>query len=238
MSKNRKNCCFSGKSVSICKNSYSLLALGDSIAVGDGTTNGSYVTLFANNWNETYTGQMTVTNLAQSGSTSTQLLASLKETATQTAIRQADIITINVGGNDISTEYNSPGNPFQLTQRFQCVKERFLKNMQHILQIICQLNPKAIVLVNGLYNPFFFFGFVERIAKRFLNEWNCCLKEIVEECGFIFVPTRRVLNQCNKREWLASDNVHLSDVGACLLADEYSCMIIGCNKKTLASLLE
>lgn len=76
----------------------SYLALGDSISTGFGLSDRSrgFAGLLAEEWNAT------LTNEAVDGHTSTNLLAKLKTGSLDRAIAAADVITITIGGNDIT----------------------------------------------------------------------------------------------------------------------------------------
>ena len=87
--------------------SWDYVALGDSLATGFGAFKG-YVPRYEAHI-ETDTGvAVTRTNLGQNGWTSSQLLSALRSDPTfRRAIREAEIVTWNIGGNDLRAARNS-----------------------------------------------------------------------------------------------------------------------------------
>lgn len=78
-------------------------ALGDSLAYGTGATgNQGYVDKYKNHLEADNQTTVNLTNLGVPGWTSTDLLSALKTNATfRTAVAQSDVITIDIGGNDL-----------------------------------------------------------------------------------------------------------------------------------------
>jgi lysophospholipase L1-like esterase len=87
--------------------SWDYVALGDSLATGYGAFKG-YVPRYEAHI-ETDTGvAVTRTNLGRNGWTSSQLLSALRSDPTfRRAIREAEIVTWNIGGNDLRAARNS-----------------------------------------------------------------------------------------------------------------------------------
>jgi len=87
--------------------SWDYVALGDSLATGFGAFKG-YVPRYEAHV-ETDTGvAVTRTNLGQNGWTSSQLLSALRNDPTfRRATREAEIVTWNIGGNDLRAARNS-----------------------------------------------------------------------------------------------------------------------------------
>ena len=79
------------------------LSLGDSIAYGMSATPGNdYVHLFYNHIHATPTySQLSLTNLAVSGDTSSDLLTKLQTAPYIAAVRKAKVITLSIGGNNL-----------------------------------------------------------------------------------------------------------------------------------------
>jgi lysophospholipase L1-like esterase len=88
--------------------SWEYVALGDSLATGYGAFVKGYVPRYEA-YVETDTGvAVTRTNLAQNKWTSSQLLSALSSDPTfRRAIREAEIVTWNIGGNDLRAARNS-----------------------------------------------------------------------------------------------------------------------------------
>jgi lysophospholipase L1-like esterase len=77
------------------------VALGDSLAVGVGARRG-YVDRYTERLQSETGSRVRVTNLGVSGQTSTQLLRSLRyDPAMRKALRGAEVVTLNIGLNDL-----------------------------------------------------------------------------------------------------------------------------------------
>ena len=78
-------------------------ALGDSLAYGTGATNNQgYVDQYKSNLEADNQVAVNLTNLGIPGWTSTDLLSALKKNAVfRSAVAQSDVITIDIGGNDL-----------------------------------------------------------------------------------------------------------------------------------------
>jgi lysophospholipase L1-like esterase len=81
---------------------WNYVALGDSLAAGTGASYEGYVDRYAD-YLEVDTGvRVSVTNLGQNGLTSTELLFALRsDPSWRRAVGEADILTVNIGINDL-----------------------------------------------------------------------------------------------------------------------------------------
>src|SRR5262245_8228334 len=84
---------------------WNVVALGDSDATGEGDEKGlGWVGRYERLLEQRLGLEVTVTNLAQNGQTSADLLASLRSNAfTRKAVRSAHIVLIGTGGADLGT---------------------------------------------------------------------------------------------------------------------------------------
>ena len=138
----------------------SYVALGDSVATGTLTyfnqTTGypSYIVSSLRN-NSSFDKKLRFMNLAQDGDTSSQLLWRIRNSNThQNAIKNADFITVSIGGNNIMSAVNIPGfNTFKPLVAKRGV-EQFKSTWGEIAKVIRQLNPRCKVYVMTLYNPY------------------------------------------------------------------------------------
>jgi lysophospholipase L1-like esterase len=77
-------------------------ALGDSLAAGTGASNEGYVDRYAAYLEEDAGAQVNVTNLGRNGQTSSELLYTLRnDPSWRQTIRAADVVTVNIGLNDL-----------------------------------------------------------------------------------------------------------------------------------------
>jgi lysophospholipase L1-like esterase len=83
------------------------VALGDSLAAGVGARRG-YVDVYADHLREDTGARVELTNLGISGQTSPQLLRALRhDRSTRRALRGAEVVTYNIGINDLGQAWGS-----------------------------------------------------------------------------------------------------------------------------------
>jgi cysteine-rich repeat protein len=124
----------------------SYVGLGDSIAAGFGVSPGQgYVEVYGAELAVDLGVPVNVTNLGVPGTTSTNLLNSLtSNAAVRTAVAGADIITYDIGGNDLlMTIGQCAANDAVCMQAFL---SSVASNLTAILTEIRSLNPGAVVL--------------------------------------------------------------------------------------------
>jgi lysophospholipase L1-like esterase len=133
------------------------VALGDSIAYGLGVeepTKEGYVYLYHDWLEEKFDKKIKLTNLGVPGWTSTDLLDKLKNNEEfRKAVRKADIITLDIGGNDLLHAIN----PFaSLEENIIALSQAFVSfqtNYPAILAEIRVLNSKTQLMVMDYYIP-------------------------------------------------------------------------------------
>ena len=149
------------------------VALGDSLAAGVGARRG-YVDRYAEYLRDDMGARVRLTNLGVSGQTSSQLLRSLENPSTRRALRGAEVVTYNIGINDLgrargSHEAGTCGG----TQGERCLRvavEEFEKNWNAITREILSLRSpdETIIRTVGLgYTPR-----AGRVFEPYLNQAN------------------------------------------------------------------
>lgn len=130
------------------------LVLGDSIAYGSGLANPKeavYGRIVAD------TNGYAYENYAVPGHTTENLLHRMEDEQVREAIRLADIINISIGGNNFLL-----GNLNGLLYdgivkgsygRLDEIADGFYTDLGKIVKVIRDLNPKAAILIQTLYNP-------------------------------------------------------------------------------------
>lgn len=150
-----------GRSLHLQNAKPSLVALGDSITSGYGlernllrVSKKAYPQLLGDELG------YRVNNLAVSGWTSQDLLDALENNNRyRTAITHADLITLNIGGNDVlgylmKVDFDDPElDPFDILEEIGMRLQAYYYNLGFILQEIRSLNPVAPILYYGFYNP-------------------------------------------------------------------------------------
>ncbi len=152
----------------------SLLILGDSISAGYGLAEGEYG--YYDYLEECM--DLTVTNMAVSGAQTSHLLTLIGETETQAAIKDADMIAISIGANDLLTPLRAfldakckEGEDYidlfyrlqaegtlvaqmaQLTGYLADFIDAAKDNLTEIETQIRALNPDAELVMQTIYNP-------------------------------------------------------------------------------------
>lgn len=130
------------------------LVLGDSIAYGSGLANPTeacYGKIIADTCDFEYT------NYAVPGATTNDLIAKLSEEKVSAAVKEAEIISISIGGNDFLMN-NIIGLMFDAIVKedystFDKIGENFYINLCEIIGIIRESNEDVLILLQTLYNP-------------------------------------------------------------------------------------
>jgi lysophospholipase L1-like esterase len=141
--------------------SWDYVALGDSLATGYGTFIKGYVPRYEG-YVETDTGvAVTRTNLGQNGWTSSQLLSALRnDPKFRRAIREAEFVTWNIGGNDLRAARTSYKNgTCGGADNQKCLRAAVAKletNWDNITAEVLELRStqNTIVRTMDIYNPY------------------------------------------------------------------------------------
>jgi lysophospholipase L1-like esterase len=194
-----------------------MVALGDSLTegVGDKRKHGGYVA-YLEQYLEQHKGisEVTTTNLGKRGLRSTQLKAIIQKN--KKSIREADLILITIGGNDMMKVVRSH---FLDLSYSLFVKEQqaFASRLDDLLQTIRSINPDAFVVLIGLYNPFSsVFQAVPEIEKV-IDLWNDGSKQAISQYDrMTFVPIADVF--AGREDVLYDDQFHPNHKGYELIA--------------------
>lgn len=187
------------------------VVIGDSIARGAGIYNseeGCYGRLVAD------TNGYEYANFGIDGLTSWQLLEKIRTEPFTEALKKADVISISIGGNDYMQQ-NIPkllaliavGN-YKLMDE---LREDFRGYYADIIAYIKDLNPRAVILAQTLYNPRL------DLLKGAVGEATKRVNEVITDYvdahpGEIeLIDTVPVMN--GRAECIAIDGIHPSAVG-------------------------
>ncbi|MFG6495161.1 GDSL-type esterase/lipase family protein [Fictibacillus sp. UD] len=195
------------------------LVLGDSVAQGRGSEEGG----FANKVNENLqnlTGKTFILeNQGVSGATSKGLLNQLEIPAVQQSVKSADIISINIGGNDLVQIAKEEG-PIKAIQSYDEVKTDYKKNLNEIFETIREQNPDAILVLNELYNVVNSEQKYYPATEKLLNDWNLIAYETaLAHKPALVVPVSDALQTEDMDKWLY-DSIHPNDEGYARIADK------------------
>jgi lysophospholipase L1-like esterase len=200
------------------KKDQKIVAIGDSLTegVGDETENGGYVGIL-NHTFEDHNLNVTVENFGKKGNRSDQLLKRLEKEDVASAIKEADIVLITIGANDIMKVLKS--NFLNVTMEpFQKERVKYIERLTAILNKINELNPDTQIYLIGFYNPFErHFGEVKELGM-IIDNWNDAGKSLAEDYENVrYIPTKDLFSNSTVN-LLAEDEFHPNTSGYKLMA--------------------
>jgi lysophospholipase L1-like esterase len=200
------------------KKDQKIVAIGDSLTegVGDETENGGYVGIL-NNTFEDHNLNVTVENFGKKGNRSDQLLKRLEKEEIASAIKEADIVLITIGANDIMKVLKS--NFMNVTMEpFQEERVKYIERLTAIINKINELNPDTQMYLIGFYNPFErHFGEIKELGM-IIDNWNDAGKSLAEEYDHVrYIPTKDLFSNSTV-DLLAEDEFHPNTSGYKLMA--------------------
>ena len=209
-------------SKSLTDGQFHYVALGDSLANGVGADGNGYPQQLLPLLQKHQAAELHL--FATSGQTSTQLLR--KQSLYLNHLKQADLVTINIGGNDLRLTWRLYGR--QITpkslqkKRMQLAVTTLANNWNELAKVITKnASPQTKVIFINLYNPY---QKKYPQTREFVSEANQLLKTICANYGFEVVDARSILNIASKKEsngrelLLSKDNLHLSHLGHTIIA--------------------
>lgn len=195
------------------------LVLGDSIAYGSGLSNPTeavYGKIIADTYGYNYK------NYSVPGHTTGNLLNRLENEEVISAVKEAEIISISIGGNNFLLS-NLIGLMFSGLVKndyseMDTIAEEFYNEFSEIMNTIRELNPDAVVLMQTLYNP------QSGELRAVYGEGQKRLNEMVDKYNtenpgdIIIVDVGAALG--DDMECFAADDIHPSAKGNELIAVE------------------
>ncbi|WP_264740648.1 SGNH/GDSL hydrolase family protein [Cytobacillus firmus] len=128
------------------------IALGDSLTRGVGSSKGEgFVPLVGNELKENNTVER-FQNLGVRGARIEDLLVQIEQKEVKRSLKDAKIITITIGGNNL---FNSGEILKKYSEETALgILETEIPNLEKTFKHIRESNPNAVILYMGLYNPF------------------------------------------------------------------------------------
>ena len=204
--------------IDLFKKDQRIVSIGDSLTegVGDESENGGYVGIL-NNTFEDNNLNITIENFGKKGNRSDQLLKRLEKEDITSAIKEADIVLITIGANDIMKVLKS--NFMNITMDlFDEEKVEYRKRLTAIFDKINDINPDTQIYLIGFYNPFEqHFSEVKELGM-IIDNWNEAGKSLTEEYDNVsYIPTTDLFSQ-STIDLLAEDEFHPNTSGYKLMA--------------------
>ncbi|RAL26635.1 GDSL-type esterase/lipase family protein [Thermoflavimicrobium daqui] len=188
-----------------------LLGLGDSQTRGIGDSKGlGYFGMVRNQLSKVTHGKSSAVNLAISGQTSNDLLKQMKQDKVLLMVQKAKWISITIGGNDL---FRGSGGLEKINlEAAEKSRQQYEKNLKEILTLIYKQNPKALVFIFGLYNPFGDLDLKET-SSSLVSQWNETIQKVTSKFdNAIIIPTFDLF-QLNPSKYLYTDHFHPNEIG-------------------------
>jgi lysophospholipase L1-like esterase len=196
------------------------IALGDSLTRGVGSSKGEgFVSLVGKNLKENKTVER-YQNLGIRGARIEDLLAQLEKKEVKRTLKEAKIISITIGGNNLFNRGEILNNYSEETALGILKTE--IPNLEKTFKIIREMNPNAVILYTGLYNPFK----QSPNGNSFdaiIQKWNDSTRTLGLKYKIQVVDTFNLVTDA-KRD-LSSDVFHPNDATYQQMADSMSLVI-------------
>jgi lysophospholipase L1-like esterase len=216
------------------KDKITIVALGDSLTkgTGDESGDGGYVGKTKKSLETFWKKPVFVINQAINGWRTENLLESLNKPNLQNLLKQADIIMLTIGGNDLNQAANNPmdapkATPTDKTPAESTKPDEALSinydvirktlpaseaRLKNILTKIASFNPDAKIVYVGLYNPFYIQD-VNKEGTAIIQQWNLNAQQIASGYpNMIVVPTFDLF-QFEIKKYLYMDEFHPNSLG-------------------------
>ncbi|WP_242240707.1 SGNH/GDSL hydrolase family protein [Bacillus cereus group sp. BfR-BA-01309] len=194
-----------------------IVSLGDSLTRGVGDKEGiGYIGRMKEDLQKDYKQKVALTNLAVSGAKMPDLLKQMESSGAQYSIKQADVIVLTIGGNDLFPGWESLGKIDLETYRPDT--ETFQNEAKKIIEEIRKFNTDSPIFWLGLYNPF---EDVEDLkgSSNIVVDWNASLEKLALNNKSVYITPTFDLFQNRGKDLLYSDHFHPNEVGYTYMAD-------------------
>ncbi|WP_410983720.1 GDSL-type esterase/lipase family protein [Bacillus cereus] len=200
------------------------LVLGDSLAKGYGSTQGGFAELASKQIEEQIHKPIRVENFGVNGLTTDRLVQKIQAEEVQQKIKEANIITINIGGNNLF-RLNRDVGVIDGIKMLNKEKAHFETDVKNIVKTVRALNPNALLILSELYNPLQLDDSIASYADMFLDGWNDAVYAISKaNQPSIVLPIRKLIS--NDKKDLLYDQVHPNDKGYEIIADAFTKQVL------------
>ncbi len=159
-------------------------------------------------------------NFGIKGNRSDQLLKRLDQSKVQTAIQNADIVIITIGGNDVMKVFKQNLTHLKM-ETFLQEEKYYRERLTNIIETVSTYNNQATIILMGIYNPFMRWFADIKEMDQIISTWNDTSSQVVEEFEqAYFVPVADIFNNYEE-DLLYTDYFHPNNKGYELIADRF-----------------
>lgn len=205
------------------KKGLNIVALGDSLTRGTGDETGKgYVGGLIDEIKGKTKRPVQLTNLGINGQRSDSLRKQVQEVEVGRQIKQADVVLVTIGGNDLFRGGQALVN-FE-TEDLAAIEKNYLDNLKFVFQQIRKNNSEANVFFIGLYNPFIDLDEGKEMSEV-VRLWNYNSAEVGAAFPkIVFVPTFDLF-ELKVNDYLYSDKFHPNSKGYRLIAERVASLL-------------
>ncbi|AWB44934.1 hypothetical protein DCC85_12360 [Paenibacillus sp. CAA11] len=189
-----------------------VVVIGDSLAKGTGDDEGKgfarrTVDLLQAE-NKAHTVKL-LGNLGINGLTTQRLVPMLEETGVQHMLKEANVILLSIGGNDLfaGAQAMQTGD-LPTEQELEASVVEASKRLKTIVGRIHSINPDARLVYIGLYNPFSDLKDMREIGNQAVARWNRVALDIVNGVAGANVTPTYDLFVNNLSVYISGDHFH------------------------------
>lgn len=212
-----------------------ITSLGDSLTkgVGDSTNRGGYLPYLEERLEkEKGIKDVVFHNFGVSGNRTSQILERLRLKEINDSIGSSDIVILTAGGNDVMKVVKE--NFFSLEiQDFEKEKKQYEKNLTSIIDGVKNINPEAMIILIGLYNPFFDYFSDIREMDMIMESWNEVSQTVLSKYENAYFSSVSQPFKEAEENLFYKDYFHPNDKGYELMAKEVFSVLHGKALETL-----
>ncbi|GER73130.1 GDSL-type esterase/lipase family protein [Weizmannia acidilactici] len=200
-----------------------ITAIGDSLTRGTGDTSGKgYAGYLADDLKKKTKKKILLQNNGIKGLTSSGLLEQINKPQIRRELRNADIILLTIGGNDL---FQGGEALDHLNEAYiQKLEKPYLANLKQIYAAIRAANKTATVYHIGLYNPFIDLK-RSKLTSAIVRQWNFDSASLAASYPkIVYVPTFDLF-ELNTNDYLYSDKFHPNTAGYKLIGERVASLI-------------
>ncbi|MBS4217379.1 GDSL family lipase [Bacillus sp. FJAT-49711] len=198
-----------------------IVSIGDSLTqgIGDIDGKGGYISYLKDKLEENHSiKEVDFNNFGVKGNRTDQLLDRLKQNKIKASIKDADIVIITIGGNDVMQVFKENLMGLHVNM-FLNAEKGYSERLTEIIDTIISYNNETDIYLVGIYNPFIRWFSDLKEMDEIVNSWNDASSTVINNYSqTTFVPVDDIFQ--NKEETLLyTDYFHPNNEGYELIAN-------------------